>query len=316
MTVHDHLSSRTMESTPGERVFPAEVDLQARTRPTKVFAVVPRSTNLADGYIDVTLSDFARAVDRLCEYLEPLIGYSNVFNTVAYYGPPDMRYHIAMAALCKLGHKALFSAPRNSVTMHLHLLNETQCTTILHAKQLDVSSMIGTHELQLFDVPELSELLWTVNEPKHYPYTKTFAEAKNDPFLVLHTSGSTGMPKPIVHRHGWLAAADLVMHLKPINGYRTMCSILGDECRGYKAFPPWHAGGGPICGIIAALWGDNAYVWGPTNRMPTPKDVADVLEYGNCDSFVAPPQVLEDLSKTPYVEKLTGLTTTWFGGGG
>lgn len=39
-------------------------------------------------------------------------------------------------------------------------------------------------------------------------YTKTFEEAEWDPLLILHTSGSTGLPKPIVVRQGMVAIGD------------------------------------------------------------------------------------------------------------
>lgn len=34
----------------------------------------------------------------------------------------------------------------------------------------------------------------------HFPYDKTFEEAEWEPFVVMHTSGSTGFPKPVVAR--------------------------------------------------------------------------------------------------------------------
>jgi acyl-coenzyme A synthetase/AMP-(fatty) acid ligase len=45
-------------------------------------------------------------------------------------------------------------------------------------------------------------------EVPHFPYNKTFEEAEWDRLVVLHTSGSTGIPKPIVCRQGMLAIGD------------------------------------------------------------------------------------------------------------
>jgi acyl-coenzyme A synthetase/AMP-(fatty) acid ligase len=40
---------------------------------------------------------------------------------------------------------------------------------------------------------------------EHYPYEKTWDEAKWDEILIIHTSGTTGLPKPIYHTNGWHA---------------------------------------------------------------------------------------------------------------
>lgn len=41
-------------------------------------------------------------------------------------------------------------------------------------------------------MPNLDELFEV--EAPHYEYSKSFEEARNDPFVSLHTSGSTGTP--------------------------------------------------------------------------------------------------------------------------
>jgi hypothetical protein len=48
----------------------------------------------------------------------------------------------------------------------------------------------------MMTLPSLSQLL-EVGDVQEYPYKKkSFAEAKNDPLFVLHTSGSTGKQSP------------------------------------------------------------------------------------------------------------------------
>ena len=45
--------------------------------------------------------------------------------------------------------------------------------------------------MNTFRIPALDQLL-AEDEVPPYPFSKSFDEAKNDPVLVLHTSGSTG----------------------------------------------------------------------------------------------------------------------------
>jgi len=262
------------------------------------------------------MKDFARSIDRLCAYLEPLIGYSKIFNTVAYYGPPDLRYLIVIIAVNKLGHKALFSAPRNSLPMHLHLLNATDCHTILHARQIDVSSMVGTHEAVRHAIPELEDLLWAKDEPPHYSFTKSFEEAKNDPFLVLHTSGSTGMPKPIVESHSYAATLDTLLHIPPVNGVPTKALIITTPSRTAKVFPPWHVAGSTLLGLCAGVWGDSVYVWGPADRMTGGKEIVEMVKHGNCTRICSGPNLYEDIVNNPeWLELMERVDYACYGGG-
>jgi acyl-coenzyme A synthetase/AMP-(fatty) acid ligase len=262
------------------------------------------------------MKDFARSINRLSAYLEPRIGYSNTFNTVAYYGPPDLRYLIVAIAVNKLGHKALFSAPRNSQPMHLHLLNATDCHTILHAHQIDVSSMVGTHKAVRHAIPELKDLLCAEDEPPHYPFTKTFEEAKNDPFLVLHTSGSTGMPKPIVESHGYATILDILLHMPPVNGVPTKASMFATQARAASVFPPWHVAGSILLGLCISVWGNTTNVWGPTDRMAGGKEVVEMVKYGNCTLIFAGQNVYESIVNNPeWLELMEKIDYAWYGGG-
>jgi acyl-CoA synthetase (AMP-forming)/AMP-acid ligase II len=71
--------------------------------------------------------------------------------------------------------------------------------------------------MKVLELPLLDQLL--AEEPvEPFPYTKTFEEAKNEPFCFLHTSGSTGLPKPIPWSHGLIGTMDAVRLLPPIDG--------------------------------------------------------------------------------------------------
>lgn len=70
---------------------------------------------------------------------------------------------------------------------------------------------------------------WEVAPEKHYyaegdvlhiPYEKPFETAQWDPLVVLHTSGSSGFPKPIICKHGMLAVADASRNLPEKYGSR------------------------------------------------------------------------------------------------
>ena len=57
--------------------------------------------------------------------------------------------------------------------------------------RLVLSEAEGT-TTQSLQVPELSQLLWQdIQVP--FQYNKVWSEAKDDPWLIFHTSGTTGM---------------------------------------------------------------------------------------------------------------------------
>ena len=74
----------------GNTVIPTKVDELAERTPDQVFACIPRTSSLADGLRDVSISDFARAVNRCSWWLESTLGRSSNFETIAYIGPGSL----------------------------------------------------------------------------------------------------------------------------------------------------------------------------------------------------------------------------------
>jgi hypothetical protein len=86
----------------GRRLLPVLVD---ELDPARLFARVPKSAHFQDGFSDVTCQTFARAVNRAAGWLEDTLGKSSSFQTLAYLGPPDIRYCIFILGACKAGYK-------------------------------------------------------------------------------------------------------------------------------------------------------------------------------------------------------------------
>lgn len=307
-----------MDSTLGERIIVKELERRAKLTPNKVITSYPTSNSL-DQFRDVTFAEFVKALDRTCAYLEPIIGRSTTFDTQTYFGPPDLRYHFFILACMLLGHKTLCSAPRNSAVIHLHLLKETQCKNIFISKEIDIAALLGQQPsdgTKVYNFPDLESLLWDSEEPKHYEYTKSYQEAKDDPWLVLHTSGTTGMVKPVIHRHGYLAALDWLTNWKGEDGRQSMPFLLGADSRRYYAFPPWHASGAHLCSLVPQIFGNSVFVWGPTNRLPSSADVIKACENGRAHEICLPAQTYQDLILYDRgMELLTKMKAAWYGGG-
>lgn len=70
----------------GGRLLPTWIDKVGRETPDKVWASVPRSTNLKDGFRDLRYHHLVAAIDAAAWWIESVIGRSTQFETVAYMG--------------------------------------------------------------------------------------------------------------------------------------------------------------------------------------------------------------------------------------
>lgn len=74
-------------------------------------------------------------------------------------------------------------------------MDATGSTKVLYATELEplvkpLQAMAPSTEFQA--VPSFQQMLDGDGDTSAYPYGKTFEEARNDPIVVLHSSGSTG----------------------------------------------------------------------------------------------------------------------------
>ena len=80
-------TSSSLPSAAGQRLLHLTVDEIAVNSPGRIWAAIPRSTTLSDGYRDISFAALANAINRLSWFLESRIGRSKSFETVAYLGP-------------------------------------------------------------------------------------------------------------------------------------------------------------------------------------------------------------------------------------
>ena len=102
-----------------------------------------------------------------------------------------------------------------------------------------VAAISRVYPLRVVNSPSLNGLLDSTYA--HYPYSKTFAEAKDEPLLVTHTSGTTSIPKPIIYTHDFAASFMQAMQLEAPEGFGNLAS-LGQSRRGFVTFPFFQVG--------------------------------------------------------------------------
>lgn len=93
--------------------------------------------------------------------------------------------------------------------------------------------------MQHMTVPSVEDLLDT--DFSHYGFEKTFKGARLEPLAIVHTSGSTGFPKPLIWSH---ETAARMMNMwaegtSPVKGARLLDSFVKGQ-RLLNCFPPFH----------------------------------------------------------------------------
>jgi acyl-CoA synthetase (AMP-forming)/AMP-acid ligase II len=133
--------------------------------------------------------------------------------------------------------KILFPSLLANTQGKLSLVDATKSKAIVYASPLaSVAEEIHKYrpEIEQIQAPELD--VWFNEEISPvYPYTKSYEEAKNDPAVIFHTSGTTsgswsiyifptalhsllccklGIPKPVVYTNKGIAAMDTTFNLQ------------------------------------------------------------------------------------------------------
>jgi hypothetical protein len=107
----------------GRRLVPLLLDEGAILDPSRAYASVPiDELDLSKGFKDITVKQVANAVNKASWWLEEQLGHSmpGVFETIAYFGPRDLRYVCLQIAAMKVGRKVSYTF----VVLFLFVLTE------------------------------------------------------------------------------------------------------------------------------------------------------------------------------------------------
>ena len=146
----------------------------------------------------------------------------------------------------------------------------------------------------------LNDLLNSKGPP--FLYNPNVEEALWYPVVVLHSSGSTGLPKPVVMRHGSFTVMDNDRKFPKVEGRKshdiTIWDFDGTPGRIYEPFPPFHSAGFQTK-VMAPLYTGAIPVFGPPLRPPSGSLSAEIIRTQKVRGCLLPPTIAEQLLHEP-----------------
>ncbi|KAL9006359.1 MAG: hypothetical protein Q9188_000895 [Gyalolechia gomerana] len=290
----------------GKRLIPHILDSLASAEPNRIIYSVAIPSDISLEFRHISARTFARAVDKTAWWLRNQVGNPPLIQTVGYIGPHDIRHILLTYACVKAGYAVLFLSPKNSTGGALAVLEAAKCDIWVKPCEQPylplVEDFLQQRPMELLDIPEIDELL-DAESAESFPYNKTFDEASQDPFCVLHTSGSTGVPKPISWSHGLIGTMDAVRLLPPTegdDGLAPWTSLWKEGDRLYSAFPMSHGAGVIMDILLPSLFGLHC-ILGPAGVLPNMSLIESLADHGRIDIWSIVPSLVDELGETPDV---------------
>ncbi|MCJ1245408.1 hypothetical protein MMC30_002612 [Trapelia coarctata] len=287
-----------MADRPKQDLVPHMVDHLAEFKPHQLYAEYPVSPlSYEKGYRKISYSDFANAVNGIAWWLFRILGPGKEHEVLAYIGPNDLRYPALILGAVKAGYTVFLTSPRNSVAAQISLLERLKCKIMLSPspRPPPVTAILDAHKLRLLEVPTADDLL-TEQYPV-YPFGKTFVEARLDPLFIVHTSGSTGIPKPIVYTHDAAAANIKMMSLDPPPGFDSQDRMYQGR-RVFLTFPPFH-GAYLVTHLFNAVPFGTVMIAPTSGAIPSAEGLVEGLKKTPADIAFIVPSIVQELSQSP-----------------
>ncbi|KAG1738262.1 putative aminoadipate reductase [Suillus lakei] len=255
----------------GSLLFPDIIDFHMQRNGSLPIYIFPDSQTGA--LTSISYREFGRATHRIAHTLRPSrTGVEGeVIAIVAH--TDTLLYTTLIAGLMMAGMVPFPMSPRNPPQAIVDFLLRTSCRRIVsitpnHAALLDdVRHLLGNSGtgLTIIEIPPISEVYPHLgNESLIHPFApypkRSTITRITETVLYMHSSGSTGFPKPIAQNHrsqlSWMNAPLLWQ-------YRNYPSVR----LGVMALPPFH-----IFGVAAQLY---AMLIGVTATLYAPTSVGD-----------------------------------------
>ncbi|KAK5635634.1 hypothetical protein RRF57_011346 [Xylaria bambusicola] len=301
------LASRVADARWRRFTLPQLIDQVAHEDPDSVYGSWPVDLNsYLAGVRNITYAQLANIVNGLAWWIEKEIGPGNQSEALAYVGPNDVRFTALIYASMKTGHRIFLTSPRNSLIAHQKLFGSVGCKTLITPDPANphVHAILEAAEpCRAFTIPGIDDLL-----PKVYPVfvmEKALNESLRDALVVVqsntapsHTSGSTGIPKPLIWTQETAMRHIEASSRDPPDGQTSVDSFIRGK-RMLSTLPPFHGAGLMQHLLYANGFGNIITIPAATGPIVTARGVVDALKQTPADVVIMVPSVVAELSESP-----------------
>lgn len=305
------MASSVVESS----VVPLTFDQFLRTRasqfPNEVAVLYASSGAVYEKFTYSQINNFAyRTAKEYSKFAMPRFKSSSPSRVVALLGLSNLDYIVTMAAVTKLGWTALLLSTRISDVAYRHLLAKTNCSDVILQSDFEKTiervkedfpfplNIISMAEPDIYDPEELRGEQIPVEETV-FDRGLDYALEAEKPAWIIHSSGSTGLPKPVDTTHkASLNSGQIIMS-------GSMTSML--------TLPLFHAYGlMVVAGAFAT--GKKIIIFNPYIPLTGP-NVVEALKVTNPEQIYLVPYTLKLMAETPGgAEALANCQEVTYGG--
>ncbi|PSK42889.1 hypothetical protein B9Z65_6843 [Elsinoe australis] len=288
-----------------ETRVPSTVDELIRLRSKQASSDAPIIAYPEKGtdYVDYTPRQLDRLVDRAASLYANHIPQrrhsDDPVQVIGLLGPSDFSYLVAFLAISRLGHSVLLLSTRITDEAHESLLSTTKATTLLYNEAFQKTAealQSSKSHLQIIQVCDVSSLPTSTSNLK--PANLDAEREAQTISFIIHSSGSTGLPKPIFQTH----KASLYAYSQNFNRV------------GHITLPLYHNHG--ICCLFRAIWArKKIYIYNAKLPLTSSHLLATLKEHSEIKILYAVPYALKLLSETDEgLDLLASLDIVMFGG--
>ncbi|GJE99113.1 acetyl-CoA synthetase-like protein [Phanerochaete sordida] len=187
-------------------VLPGLVDFNERQNPDLPWAILAPESGT--DVVSISFAEYAKATHRVARILRP-DGSSANGEVIAVLAHCDSLLYLALlAGLVRAGYVPFPISPKNSVPAIISMFDKVACGRIISQSSFQhVLAAVEAHfdergrYLHVVDIPALDQVFPVIGGPspavEPFPSSVDRTFSPENPLFYLHSSGSTGFPKPI-----------------------------------------------------------------------------------------------------------------------